>query len=419
MAMDTTVTAPGSKTGPEAGPKTGLGPDVAAPPALDPAPNRASRPAVIMQVLPALVTGGVERGTIDVAAAIVQAGGTALVASAGGPMVHELERLGARHLTVPLDRKTPWAILRNRRLLAELIEHHTVDIVHARSRAPAWSALGAARRTGRPFMTTFHGTYNYRSGLKRWYNAIMAKGDRVIAISEFIGRHVVDNYAIDPARLRVIPRGIDFVSFDPARVSAERLVGLVNAWRLPDGVPVVMLPGRLARWKGHSVLIKAIHRLAGRDVVCVLVGGDHGRDQYRRELETLAGSLGVSGRLRIVGDCRDMAAAYMLADVVVSASTDPEAFGRIAVEASAMGRPVIATDHGGARETVQAGETGWLVPPGDSVALAQALEAALHLTAAERVALGRRARDFVVERFSKARMCAATLQVYGELLDPR
>jgi glycosyltransferase involved in cell wall biosynthesis len=319
-----------------------------------------------MQVLPALVTGGVERGTIDVAAAIVQAGGTALVASAGGPMVHELERLGARHLTVPLDRKTPWAILRNRRLLAELIEHHTVDIVHARSRAPAWSALGAARRTGRPFMTTFHGTYNYRSGLKRWYNAIMAKGDRVIAISEFIGRHVVDNYPIDPARLRVIPRGIDFVSFDPARVSAERLVGLVNAWRLPDGVPVVMLPGRLARWKGHSVLIKAIHRLAGRDVVCVLVGGDHGRDQYRRELETLAGSLGVSGRLRIVGDCRDMAAAYMLADVVVSASTDPEAFGRIAVEASAMGRPVIATDHGGARETVQAGETGWLVPPGDS-----------------------------------------------------
>ncbi|MEJ0072193.1 MAG: glycosyltransferase family 4 protein [Pseudomonadota bacterium] len=408
--MDTTITAPGTKLGLETG--------AIAPPALDSVPNRASRPAVIMQVLPALVTGGVERGTIDVAGAIVQAGGTALVASAGGPMVRELERLGAQHLALPLDRKTPWSILRNRRRLAELIELHQVDIVHARSRAPAWSALGAARRTGRPFMTTFHGTYNYRSGLKRWYNAIMTRGDRVIAISEFIGRHIVDNYPIDPARLRVIPRGH---RFRVVRSGAGSARSGWSVWSMPGGCPTACrsscCPGRLARWKGHEVLIKAIHRLAGRDVVCVLVGGDHGRDPYRRELESLAGSLGVSARLRIVGDCRDMPAAYMLADVVVSASTDPEAFGRIAVEASAMGRPVIATDHGGARETVQTGETGWQVPPGDSVALAQALEAALRLLPAERVALGTRARDFVMQRFSKAHMCAATLQVYGELLD--
>jgi glycosyltransferase involved in cell wall biosynthesis len=387
--------------------------------AIAPPQEAASRPAVILQVLPALVTGGVERGTLDVAAAIAQAGGTALVASAGGPMVRELERLGGRHLALPLADKTPWAILSNRRRLTALIEAHDVDIVHARSRAPAWSALGAARRTGRPFVTTFHGTYNYRSPLKHWYNAIMTKGDRVIAISEFIAGHIRDNYAIDPTRLRTIARGIDFVPFDPYRIGADRLAKLVSAWRLPDGVPVVMLPGRLARWKGHAVLIKAIHRLARRDVVCVLVGGDHGRDQYRRELETLASSLGVSERLRIVGDCKDMPAAYMLADVVVSASTDPEAFGRIAVEASAMGRPVVATDHGGARETVVPGETGWLVPPGDSAALAQVLDTVLHLSATERVALGERAREFVHQRFSKARMCAATLRVYGELLAAR
>jgi glycosyltransferase involved in cell wall biosynthesis len=386
-------------------------------PEAPPADAAASRPAVIMQVLPALVTGGVERGTLDVAAAIVQAGGTALVASAGGPMVRELERLGAHHLVLPLDRRTPWAIRANRRLLIDLIEAHQVDIVHARSRAPAWSARGAARHTGRAFVTTFHGTYNYRSPVKRWYNAIMANGDRVIAISEFIGRHVLENYAIDPARLRVIPRGIDFVGFDPTKVSAERLAALTSAWRLPDGAPVVMLPGRLARWKGHAVLIKAIHRLPRSDVVTVLVGGDHGRDAYRRELEVLARSLGVTNRLRIVGDCRDMPAAYMLADVVVSASTDPEAFGRIAVEAGAMGRPVVATDHGGARETVMADETGWLVPPGDPVALAQALDVVLQLGAAERVALGARARAFVQQRFSKARMCAATLAVYAELLE--
>jgi glycosyltransferase involved in cell wall biosynthesis len=347
----------------------------------------------------------------------VQAGGTALVASAGGPMVRELERLGARHLSLPLDRKTPWAIRGNRRKLMALIEEHQVDIVHARSRAPAWSALGAARLTGRRFVTTFHGTYNFRSPLKHKYNAIMTKGDRVIAISEFIARHIQDNYEIDPARLRVIPRGIDFQPFDPGRVRAHRLAALASAWRLPDGVPVVMLPGRLTRWKGHAVLIQAIHRLARHDVVCVLVGDDQGRDPYRRELENLASALDVSARLRIVGDCRDMPAAYMLADVVVSASTDPEAFGRVAVEASAMGRPVVATDHGGSRETVRPGETGWLVPPGDSAALAQAIDTVLQLSADERVALGTRAHDFVAERFSKARMCAATLRVYGELLD--
>ena len=384
-----------------------------------PAEPAASRPAVIMQVLPALVTGGVERGTLDVAGAIVQAGGTALVASAGGPMVRELERLGARHFVLPLDRRTPWAILANRRRLIELIEAHDVDIVHARSRAPAWSALGAARRTGRAFVTTFHGTYNYRSPWKHRYNAIMTKGDRVIAISEFIGRHVVENYAIDPARLRVIARGIDFVSFDPAKVKADRLAALATAWRLPDGAPVVMLPGRLARWKGHAVLVKALHRLARADVVCVLVGGDQGRDGYRREIESLAHSLGVSARLRIVGDCRDMPAAYMMADVVVSASTDPEAFGRIAVEAAAMGRPVVASDHGASRETVVPGETGWLVPPGDSTALAQALDTALQLSGSERVARGARARAFVMQHFSKPRMCAATLAVYAELLEQR
>ncbi len=245
----------------------------------------------------------------------------------------------------------------------------------------------------------------------------MTKGDRVIAISEFIGRHVLENYALDPARLRVIPRGIDVVGFDPTKVSAERLAALSGAWRLPDGAPVVVLPGRLARWKGHAVLIKAIHRLARSDVVAVLVGGDHGRAAYRRELEVLAQSLGITNRLRIVGDCRDMPAAYMLADVVVSASTDPEAFGRIAAEAGAMGRPVVATDHGGARETVLPGETGWLVPPGDAVALAQTLDVVLRLGAAERVALGARARGFVQQRFSKARMCAATLALYAELLD--
>src|SRR5262249_20255741 len=156
-----------------------------------------------------------------------------------------------------------------------------------RSRAPAWSARAAARMTGRAFVTTFHGTYNFNSPFKRWYNAIMAKGDRVIAISEFIGQHVLDNYAVEPGRLRVIPRGIDLAAFDPQRVTAERLALMTTQWRLPDGVPIIMLPGRLARWKGHATLIKALHRLPRTDAVCVLVGSYDKRDAYRRELESL------------------------------------------------------------------------------------------------------------------------------------
>jgi glycosyltransferase involved in cell wall biosynthesis len=376
----------------------------------------ASRPATILQVVPALVTGGVERGTVDVAAAIVQGGGNALVASAGGPMVHELERAGARHFALPLDKKTPWAIRRNASLLAGLIATEHVDIVHARSRAPAWSALMAARRTGRPFVTTFHGVYNFSGRLKHWYNSVMARGDRIIATSDFIARHIIENYGVDPARIRLIHRGVDVHLLDPRAVKPDRVVALARDWRVPDGVPVIMLPGRVTRWKGHGVLLQALARLGRRDLLCLIVGPEDSKDRYRRELESLVESLGLAGLVRFVGICRDMPSAYMLADVVVSASTDAEGFGRIAAEASAMGRPVVATDHGGARETVVPGETGWLVPPGDDAALAAALGEALGLHSSEREALSLRAQAHIRASFTKDRMCAATLALYAEIL---
>lgn len=375
-----------------------------------------SRPAVILQVLPALVTGGVERTTVDIAAALVEAECVALVASSGGPMVRELDRIGARHFTLPLASKNPWTIRANARALAKIIEAENVDIVHARSRAPAWSAWLAARRTGRRFLTTFHGTYNFRSRLKRWYNSIMARGELVIANSEFIADHAMTIYGVPEERIRTIPRGVDLFSFDPARVTPDRMILLAQAWRLQDGVPVVMLPGRITRWKGHAVLIRAMALLPRGAAQCVIVGSDQGREDYRRELEHLVEREGLGGTVRFVGDCKDMPAAYMLADVVVSASTDPEAFGRVAAEASAMGRPVIATDHGGARETIVPGETGWLVPPREPEALAEALRRALVLTAAERAILGARGQTHIRRNFSKTGMCSATLGVYTELL---
>lgn len=375
-----------------------------------------ARAPVVLQVLPRLESGGVERGTVDIAQALVAAGWGAVVVSSGGTMVHELERVGATHVTLPVDAKNPIVIRRNIRRLAEVIERYRVDLVHARSRAPAWSAFYAARRAGRPFVTTFHGVYNDGTRLKHWYNAIMTRGERVIAISDFVADHLIERYGVAPERIRVIPRGIDLQRFDPARVSPERMISLARAWRLPDGVPVIMLPGRITRWKGQAVLIEAIAELGRRDLCCLLVGSDQGRNAYRRELHNLIRARGLEGVVRSVGDCRDMPAALMLADVVVSASTDPEAFGRVIAEAQAMGRPVVASDHGGARETVIPGETGWLVPPGDATALAHALASLIDLDAAERGALAARAIAHVRARFNREAMCRDTLAVYAEVL---
>ena len=374
---------------------------------------------VVLQVLPALGGGGVERGTVEIAAAIARAGGTALVASAGGRMVAELLRAGGRHVTLPLASKSPLAIWRNAARLAALIRAERVAIVHARSRAPAWSAWLAARRTGAHFVTTYHAPYGERPRLKRAYNAVMARGEVVIAISRHIAALVAARHGVDPARIRIIPRGVDPVVFDPAAVAPSRVAALARAWGLPEGRPVLLLPGRLTRWKGQGVLIEALARLRHAGAVAVLVGAEQGRRRYAAELTALAARLGVAQRLHLVGHADDMPAALALADIVVSASTEPEGFGRVVIEAQAMARPVVATAHGGAAETVAHGQTGWLVPPGDAAALAAALDAVLDLTPAERAAAGARARASVQQTATVAAMQQATLDVYRRVLAGR
>ena len=389
--------------------------------AADPAPDGASpgisvgRPPTVLQVVPELVTGGVERGTIDIAQALAAAGGRAFVASAGGPMENTLKRAGVEHITLPVQSKNVFVLLRNVARLQAIIEAHDIDVVHARSRAPAWSAYFAARRTGRPFVTTFHGTYGAQNALKRWYNRVMTKGARTIAISKFIADHVRNTYGLDPDRLVVIRRGVDLEVFDPKAVAPGRFIPMAQSWRLPDGIPVVMLPGRLTRWKGQQVFIDAIARLGRKDICAVMLGSDQGRLAYRDELEDQIRDKDLGGVLRLVDETPDMPAALMLADVVVSASTDPEAFGRVIAEAGAMGRPVIATDHGGAREQVVEGENGWLVPPGDPDALAQAIERAVTLDKAVRERMSAAASARVREHFSRTAMCEATLALYREV----
>ena len=376
-----------------------------------------TRPPAVLQVVPSLGSGGVERGTIEIATALAAAGWTAIVASSGGPMERELARAGIEHIRLPLASKNPLTMRRNVGALVRIIREHRIDIVHARSRAPAWSAWKAARKTGRRFVTTFHNVYGIGAPLKHWYNSVMARGERVIAISDFVARHAAGEYGVAADRLRTIPRGVDMKLFDADRVNGDRVADLANKWRIPDESSVVMLPGRLTRWKGGLDFIEAIAKLDRRDICGVLVGAEQ-RTGFRRELELQIKRYGLSGQVRIVEDCRDMPAAYVLADVVVSASTDPEGFGRTIVEAQAMGRPVIATDHGGARETVIPGSTGWLVPPGDTVALAGAIGEALGLDIVSRVALGRRARAHIAAGFTRDTMCARTIDIYEELLFP-
>ncbi len=371
--------------------------------------------AAILQVLPALQSGGVERGTLEIAEAQIAAGFRAIVASAGGRLVPQLEALGATHVTLPLATKNPVAIWRNAAALAEVARQRGVRIIHARSRAPAWSALMAARRTGAHFVTTYHGTYNAGFPGKRLYNSVMARGERVIAISQHIAAHLRAQHGTDPARIRIIPRGVDPRQFSPEAVAPARVAALRADWGVPAGRPVILLPGRLTRWKGQVVLVEAMAQLPG-DAVALLVGGDNGRAGFTAELEQMIAARGLGDRVRLVGHAEDMPAALLLADIVVHASTDAEAFGRTVIEAQAMARPVIASDLGGPRETVQEAVTGWRVPAGDATALATALGWVLAMPAEERAAIGAAARAAVLAGYTTAAMQQATIAVYRELI---
>ncbi len=374
---------------------------------------------VVMQILPELGPGGAEQGCLDVAAGLVQAGSRAIVVSNGGSRVHELGRCGALHIDLPAHSKNPFTIWRNISRIKKLIKEHDVDIIHVRSRAPAWSALRACAGTKTRFMTTAHAPYNINGKAKRFYNSVMAKGERIIAISHHVAKYLIKNYDIDQRNIRLIHRGVDLAKYHPSNVTPAQIIKVTSEWRLPDGASIIMLPGRITRWKGHHVLIDAMAKLKRDDLFCVLIGSDQGRTEYREELEQSISDKNLGGQIRIIDHCYDLAAAYMLSTVVVSASTDPEGFGRIPIEAQAMGRPIIATDHGGAQETIKRGETGWLIPPNDSDALCAAIKEALSLDRDQRNILAENAMSHITYNFTKEKMVDETLNVYAELLQEK
>ncbi len=373
---------------------------------------------VVLQVTPALDSGGVERTTLDMAEAVARAGGRALVASRGGRLEGELLERGGELVRLPLHKRDPLSLLANARRLEALVRAEGVSLVHARSRAPAWSALLAARRTRTPFVTTYAGVHRARSGAKRLYNSVMARGDLVIANSAFTREHLLAAHGTDPVRVVAIPRGVDLAAFDPAAVSPERVAAARLAFGLApgDGRPVVLLAGRLTRWKGQALMVEAL-AACGADAVLVLAGDEAGHAGYRAELEALAARLGVAERVRLAGHFADMPAAYLAADLACAPSLEPEAFGRTAVEPQAMGRPVLAADHGAVRETVEEGVTGWRTAPGDPAAWSAALGRALAVPREVRARMGAAGRARVLDLYALERMTEATLAVYARLLE--
>lgn len=359
----------------------------------------------LLQVTPQLNEGGVERATLEMSRAFTEAGGRSLVVSEGGRMDTELARHGGELIHMRVASKNPATILANAARIARLIRAEKVDLVHARSRASAWSAFWAARSVGARFVTTYHGIYSGRSRLKRLYNSVMARGEVVIANSDFTRAHVLATHAVDPDRVVTIDRGVDLAAF--AEPSEARLQRMAEQWGPLDG-DVFLLPGRLTPWKGQALAMEAIARVQRP---CTLVLAGEGKRGFEAELRASA-----PAHVKLVGHVSDMAAAYTLADFVLVPSLDPEAFGRTAIEPQAMRRPVLAARHGAPADTVLDRVTGWLVEPRSVEAWARAITHACDTPKAVRAQMGAAGRRRVEEFYSIERMCRRTLAVYAGLL---
>ena len=394
----------------------------------------------VLQVIPTMDLGGAERTTVEMTRAIVAAGGRAIVATSGGRLCDDVIACGGEVERLPVASKNPLVIWQNIERLRSLFDRRQVDLVHVRSRAPAWSCLFAAQKSRLPLVTTYHGAYGGQSSFKRFLNSSMVRSDRVIANSEFTAGAIAVNYKDVENRMITIPRGADLTQFCPSKIGCERILKLEKDWGIsrkgsPDpGRNIFLMPARMSEWKGHKLVISALKRLKEghfyknspdsvgatgqrRKLTVVFVGDDEAGAEYVESLQSEIEEFGVREMTSFVGHCADMPAAYSLADAVLSPSLRPEAFGRVAVEAGAMSKIAIVADHGGARETVVDGVTGFRHRPADSEDLARKMANVLEMPRSMLDQMGDAARDNVQRNFSIDAMTNATLKVYASLLD--
>ena len=372
---------------------------------------------VVLQVLPELETGGLETGTVEMACELQKHGIKNFVASQGGRMVHDLEKAKVPHITLPLKTKNPFKMLSNAKKLEKVIRENGINIVHARSRAPAWSAYWAAKRAGVHFMTTFHGTYGLGPfGIKKLYNRVMTYGERGSAISNHIRNHMIKNYKTDDGKIRLIFRCADIEKFNPAAVSQERMIKKIKEYNIAEDKPVILLPGRITHWKGQHLLIEALHLMKHKDYYCIIAGAEQGRTDYLNHIKNLARKYNLQDRVGFFGIYSDAPALMMVSNIILSTAIEPEAFGRIAVEGQAMGKIVIASNIGGSLDNLIDGKTGRLFVSNDAQSLADAIDWALDLPEEEKKKISEAAVKNVKDNFTKEIMCDKTIKVYKELM---
>ncbi len=384
----------------------------------------------IAQVIPALNSGGVERGVVDLAKAIKQEGYNSIVISSGGILTYQLREAGITHINLAVNSKNPITIFRNIAKLANIIKEHKINILHIRSRAPMFSGYFAAKKTGCKLVSTIHGSYSTNlifqdSIIKKYYNSLIYCADRVIAVSQFVKNLSISNYQnlnhrfFNPEKLQdiaVVHRGVDLKYFNSEAIKKNAIIELIRKWQIPEDKKIIIMPARITGWKGHEFLLNALARVSG-DFFCVFIGSDHGHEKLRVKLEKKAINLGLGGKVKFVGNCKEMATAYTLSYLVISASIRPEAFGRIAIEAQASNRLVIATNIGGSLETIIDNSTGFLVEVNNIEALALKIDEALNLPADKYLAITANARNHIIANFSNDKMYEQTIAIYRNLLD--
>ena len=382
----------------------------------------------ILQIIPRLDGGGAEATTLEITKALTAAGGRSVVVSEGGKMADAIIAEGGEIIHAPVSSKNPIIMYQNINRLARIAEAQNIDILHARSRAPAWSSLWAAQKIGKPYLATYHSKVHDSPKLKIFYNSVMTRGERVIANSAFTAARIRSVHKIAPEKIDIVPRGCDPEKFDPAHISQTDITEQSAAWGVQEGEFVILCPARLTRWKGQMVLLEAVARLTG-NFRLVLTGNTFDKtgaeSRFAQELKARASEMGFSDRLVFAGHVANMPLAYAVSDLAVLPSLDPEPFGRTAVEAQAATLPVIVSDAGGFRETVREDDassdspvqrTGWRVPPGDVAALTARLQAVANLSREELSTIGQAARQWVMENFTTEKMCAQTLQIYQSVI---
>jgi glycosyltransferase involved in cell wall biosynthesis len=377
----------------------------------------------VLQVIPKLGYGGAETGCYDLAHYLPENDCKSFIITSGGELTKFIDKEKVKLFKLPVQSKNPLIILFNAIVIIFIILFHKISIVHARSRAPAWSCLIATKVTGRKFVTTFHGTYNFNNKIKKFYNSIMVKSDLIIAGSNFIFAHIMDNYSEHmniKKRLLVIFRGINVDYFDPTTKTDNEEKKLLNSWNVIENKKIILLPGRLTSWKGQELFLEAINlvniQLGYEAFYAVILGSDQGRDLYKKKLIRLSEKYRMTKQVKFINHCKDMALAYKVSNMVVSSSTEPEAFGRVAVEAQSMEKLIIASNIGGSKETIIDEKTGFLFESGNAKSLSEKILKVLNLDDMTLKTFGIEGRKNIIKKFNVEKMCFSTYSEYKKLI---